>query len=134
MAYKKRDIRDRVASQDDIFKREDLPGGRFRLIPDPGPGSITAEGTDINRVLMQPWEDVHAAVSGSDEVQLKMMHNGRVVRIRHRGNYSNTINYDEYDYVVSAQGSGFIAKADNTAGTAPPVTAVESARWKPFKW
>jgi len=55
MAYTPRVITDRIAQGDDIFRTENLPGGRIRLIPDPD--SVTVPGTDVNRALMQPWEE-----------------------------------------------------------------------------
>jgi len=60
MAYTPKIITDRIAQGDDIFKTENLSGGRIRLIPDPD--SVTVPGTDVNRALMQPWEDGLAAL------------------------------------------------------------------------
>lgn len=59
MAYKKREIIDRVVEgeNDNIFKMTKLDDSRIKLIPDPALGSVVAEGTDLNRELLQPWED-----------------------------------------------------------------------------
>ena len=55
MAYVAREIKDRVAIGDDCFYMEQLEDGRIRLIP--APDSVTEEGTDINKALLQPIED-----------------------------------------------------------------------------
>lgn len=55
MAYLSREIRDRVAKGDDIFRIVDLGDGRVKIIPTPD--TITELGTDINKELLQPIED-----------------------------------------------------------------------------
>ena len=125
-------INDRVARGDDLFRTETMPDGRLRLIP--APDEVQNEGTDVNANLMQPWEDVATAVTGSDAVQLKMLNSGRVVQLTYKGAYSNTAAYNKNDYVVSAQGNGFVAKESNTIGVTPPATSVDSANWRPCAW
>ena len=55
MAYVSREIIDRVAVGDDIYKIETLSDGRVRLVP--SPDSVTAAGTNINKELLQVIED-----------------------------------------------------------------------------
>lgn len=55
MIYASREIKDRIAIGDDVYKLEDLGGGRVRLIPDPT--QVIEPGTDINRELLQIMED-----------------------------------------------------------------------------
>ncbi len=55
MAYVAREIKDRVAIGDNCFYMEQLGDGRIRLTP--APDSVTEEGTDINKALLQPIED-----------------------------------------------------------------------------
>lgn len=55
MVYTARTIKDRVAVGDDCFYIEQLGDGRVRLIP--APDSVTEEGTDINKALLQLIED-----------------------------------------------------------------------------
>ena len=50
-----RDIKDRVAEDDNCFVLEQLPGGKIKLIP--SPTSVTEVGTDVNKALLQPIED-----------------------------------------------------------------------------
>lgn len=50
-----RDIKDRIAANDNCFVMEQLANGRIRLIP--SPTSVTEAGTDINKALLQPIED-----------------------------------------------------------------------------
>ena len=123
-------IKDRVAEGDDIFLIENLPDGKIRLIPDPS-NNIYEAGTDVNKALMQPWEDIHAAVAGSGEVQLKMLQSGRVIRVINRGEYDASTEYDKYDYVISAQDNGFVAK-NKSPKTPPPEMPVDSADWQAY--
>ena len=55
MAYRVRDITDRIATGDDCFYIEPLPDGRYRLIP--APDSVTEQGTPVNKELLQSFED-----------------------------------------------------------------------------
>lgn len=55
MAYTARDIKDRVAIGDDVFRIIDLGDGRVRIIPIPD--TVLEVGTDINKNLLQPIED-----------------------------------------------------------------------------
>ena len=55
MAYISRDIKDRVATDDDCFYMEQLDDGRIRLIP--APTSVVEVGTDVNKALLQSMED-----------------------------------------------------------------------------
>ena len=55
MAYISRDIRDRVATDDDIYILDPLGDDRYRLIPDPT--LVVEPGTDINKFLLQLMED-----------------------------------------------------------------------------
>ena len=55
MAYISRDIKDRVATDDDCFYMEQLEDGRIRLIP--APTSVVEVGTDVNKALLQSMED-----------------------------------------------------------------------------
>ena len=55
MAYVSRDIKDRIAIGDDVFRIEELGDGRVRLIPNPD--SVTESGTPVNKDLLQPIED-----------------------------------------------------------------------------
>lgn len=50
-----RDIRDRIAVDDNYFTMEQLPDGRIKLTP--SPTSVIEVGTDINKSLLQPIED-----------------------------------------------------------------------------
>lgn len=50
-----RDIKDRIAENDNCFILEQLTNGRIRLIP--APTTVTEVGTDINKALLQPIED-----------------------------------------------------------------------------
>ena len=54
MAYISREIKDRVAVDDDCFYMEQLSDGRVRLIP---AAHVTEPGTDINKALLQLMED-----------------------------------------------------------------------------
>lgn len=55
MAYTSRDIIDRVAIGDDLFYIEETDDERVRLTP--APDSITAQGTPVNKELLQLIED-----------------------------------------------------------------------------
>lgn len=55
MAYISRDIKDRIAIDDDCFYMEQLPDGRVRLIP--APTTVVEVGTDVNKALLQLMED-----------------------------------------------------------------------------
>ena len=55
MAYISRDIKDRVATDDDCFYMEQLDDGRIRLIP--APTAVSEVGTDVNKALLQLMED-----------------------------------------------------------------------------
>lgn len=59
MAYKSRDIKDRVAQGDDIFlmREHDTDKVLGKIILTPMPTDITEIGTDINKALLQPIED-----------------------------------------------------------------------------
>ena len=126
-------IRDRVAQGDDIFQLVTLPGGKTRIIPEPD--VVYHEGTDINAELLQPWEDMYAALSVGQAFRLKTLWSGRVIRVNHRGHYDEAAIYNTYDYVVSALGYGFFAQRDNLFGVSPPTTADgNNSDWKPMKW
>ena len=62
-----RQIRDRVAFGDDLFRIEDQPDGRVRLVPSPNQAT---HGTDVNAELMQPWEDMLTAATRDGLVRL----------------------------------------------------------------
>ena len=55
MVYTSRDIKDRIAIDDDCFYMEQLEDGRVRLIP--APTTVVEPGTDINKALLQSMED-----------------------------------------------------------------------------
>ena len=55
MAYISRNIKDRVATDDDCFYMEQLSDGRVRLIP--APTSVVEVGTVINKDFLQLMED-----------------------------------------------------------------------------
>ena len=55
MAYISREIKDRVAIDDDCFYMTQLPDGRVRLTP--APTTVDEPGTDINKALLQEMED-----------------------------------------------------------------------------
>lgn len=55
MAYLSREIRDRVATGDNVFRIVELGDGRVRIIPTPD--TVVEVGTDINKELLQPIED-----------------------------------------------------------------------------
>jgi hypothetical protein len=55
MAYVSREIKDRVAIDDDCFYVEQLEDGRVRLIP--SPTAVVEAGTDVNKALLQLMED-----------------------------------------------------------------------------
>lgn len=55
MAYIAREIKDRIAIGDDCFYMDTLDDGRIKLSP--APDSVTEDGTDINKALLQPMED-----------------------------------------------------------------------------
>ena len=55
MIYTSRDIKDRVAIGDNKFYMEQLSDGRVMLTP--APDSVSEEGTDINKELLQLMED-----------------------------------------------------------------------------
>lgn len=50
-----RDIKDRIAENDNYFVMEQLADGRIKL--NPSPTTVTEVGTDINKSLLQPIED-----------------------------------------------------------------------------
>lgn len=55
MAYISKDIKDRVAIDDDCYYLEELADGRVRLIP--APTKVIEVGTEINKALLQSFED-----------------------------------------------------------------------------
>lgn len=55
MAYTAREIKDRVALGDDIFRFEEAGDGRFRLIP--SPQEVFESGTPVDKTLLQLMED-----------------------------------------------------------------------------
>ena len=55
MAYISREIKDRIAIDDDCFYMEQLADGRVRLVP--APTVVVEAGTDINKALLQSMED-----------------------------------------------------------------------------
>ena len=55
MAYTSRNIIDRVATGDDLFRLEQLSDGRTRITT--APTSVSAVGTPINKELLQLIED-----------------------------------------------------------------------------
>lgn len=55
MAYVSREIKDRIAVGDDIFRIVELADGRVQLVP--SPDSVTENGTPINKELLQVIED-----------------------------------------------------------------------------
>ena len=61
MEYTKRNIVDRIAVGDDCFRMEKLSDGRYRLIP--APDSVVEAGTNIDRNLLQPMEDMLALLA-----------------------------------------------------------------------
>lgn len=69
-----------------------------------------------------------------NDTRPRMLPEGQVVSISNKGNYSPDATYSEYDYVVSAEGNGFLAKEDNIIGIAPPDTSVDSPKWRPWTW
>ena len=54
-------IKDRVAVGDDCFRLEQLTDGRTKITP--SPDSVTEEGTDLNKALLQPIVDSLEALS-----------------------------------------------------------------------
>jgi len=61
-------IRDRVAFGDDLFRLENQPDGRVRIVP--SPNEVPQQGTDVNAALMQPWEDMLTAATNNGLVRL----------------------------------------------------------------
>ena len=55
MAYTARNIVDRVATGDDLFRLEQLSDGRTRITP--APDSVSVAGTPINKELLQQIEN-----------------------------------------------------------------------------
>ena len=55
MAYISRDIKDRIAIDDDCFYIEELDDGRIKLIP--APTVVVEPGTDVHKGLLQLMED-----------------------------------------------------------------------------
>lgn len=55
MAYYAREIKDRVAIGDDLFRIVDIGDGRYRLIP--SPDVVSEVGTSVNKELLQLIED-----------------------------------------------------------------------------
>lgn len=55
MAYIAREIRDRIARGDNCFRLTQLSDGRIML--DPAPDTVSENGTNINKELLQPIED-----------------------------------------------------------------------------
>lgn len=55
MAYVSRDIKDRIASGDDLFYIEQQADGKVKLVP--APNSVSEVGTAVNRELLQLIED-----------------------------------------------------------------------------
>jgi len=127
MQKESRQIIDRVAADSDIFLLEELGNRKYKLI---SMAKVTENGTFVNKELMQPWEDMRAALWGSDEAQLKMLHSGRVVLVNNKGDFSASEVYNKYDYVVF-QECGFVAKDDNIAGIAP---TEDPEAWQPLSW
>lgn len=60
MAYTAPDIKDRAATGDDQFIREDMGGNKVRLTP--APDEVLESGTDINKALLQPLCDAVEAI------------------------------------------------------------------------
>ena len=55
MAYISKDIKDRIAIDDDCYYIEELEDGRVRLVP--APTKVIEVGTEINKALLQSMED-----------------------------------------------------------------------------
>jgi hypothetical protein len=55
MAFIARQIKDRIAVDDNCFYMEQLGDGRIRLVP--APTEIIEPGTDVNKALLQPIEN-----------------------------------------------------------------------------
>lgn len=55
MLYKSRDIKDRVAVNDDYYTLVPLPDGRTQLVPTPT--EVIEPGTDLNKAFFQLTED-----------------------------------------------------------------------------
>lgn len=55
MIYSSRDIKDRIAIDDDCYILEPLPDGRTRLVP--SPTEVIEPGTDLNKAFFQLTED-----------------------------------------------------------------------------
>lgn len=55
MSFQSVEIKDRIATGDDLFFMETQPDGRVKLIS--APDDVTESGTDINKQLLQPIED-----------------------------------------------------------------------------
>jgi hypothetical protein len=55
MVYVSREIKDRVAIDDDCFYIEELEDGRIKLIP--APTVVVESGTDVHKGLLQLMED-----------------------------------------------------------------------------
>lgn len=55
MVYVSRDIKDRIAFDDDCFYIEELEDGRIKLIP--APTLVVEPGTDVHKGLLQLMED-----------------------------------------------------------------------------
>lgn len=60
MAYTAPTIKDRVATGDNQFIREDMGGNKVRLTP--APDEVLESGTDINKALLQPLCDAVEAI------------------------------------------------------------------------
>lgn len=55
MAYTAREIKDRVALGDDLYRFEGMGDGLFKLIP--SPREVLESGTPIDKTLLQLMED-----------------------------------------------------------------------------
>ena len=127
MPKEPRQIIDRVAADNDIFLLEELGNRKYRLIP---MAKVAVDGTFVNKELMQPWEDLRAAACGSDEMQLRMLNSGRVMRVINAGEFSVSTEYNKNDYVVF-ESNGFVANTDALLGIVP---SENSAEWQSFEW
>lgn len=100
MAYTPRVITDRDAVGDDLFRIEELADGRVKLIP--APDSVTVTGTDVNKELMQPWENGLARL---DALETKLNNAyGYVLRCKfHTQSAGSTFTVTSSDFSYSSE-------------------------------
>jgi hypothetical protein len=84
MVYVSRDIKDRVAIDDDCFYIKELDDGRIKLIP--APTVVVEPGTDVHKGLLQLMEDrivwLMNSISSFPEGDNQMAYISRIIKDR----------------------------------------------------